>query len=114
METENPSATGSTSFDIPTDAASRLEKIRDAIAETLRNTSASLDEKATSPDAQPTVARYARKAADWLDRSADCVSEYDCRGTDLKIRDYVGRNPGRSLLMAAAAGLTIGIVLRRR
>lgn len=114
METENLSATGAASFDVPTDAASRLEKIRDAIADTLRTTSASLDEKAAAPDAQPTVARYARKAADWLDRSADCVSAYDCRGTDAKIRNYVGQNPGRSLLMAAAAGLTVGIVLRRR
>ena len=33
---------------------------------------------------------------------------------DAKVRGYVAQHPGRCLLLAGAAGLAIGIVLRRR
>lgn len=115
METENVMPDSGSSFGSSSSGAcSSIEKIRDAVADTLQNTAAKLNEKATAPDAQPSMARYAKQASEWLEESAESVRGFDYERTDTKIRDYVSLNPGRSLLMAGAAGLVVGILLRRR
>lgn len=115
METENVRlGSGSTIDAAIGETPCKLDKIRDVIADTLHTTAVKLDEKAFAPDAQPGMARYAKKASDWLENSSERVREYDCAKTDIKIRDYVSQYPGRSLLMAGAAGLFVGILLRRR
>ena len=115
METENVMPDSGSSFGSSSSGVcSSIEKIRDAIADTLQNTAAKLNEKADAPDAQPSMARYAKQASDWLENSAESVRGFNYEETDSKIRSYVNLNPGRSLLMAGAAGLVVGILLRRR
>lgn len=114
METENVTLGSGSSIDAALTEPCALDKIRDVIADTLHTTATKLSEKAVDPDTKPSMARYAIRASDWLDNSAEKVREFDSERTDAKIRDYVSMNPGRSLLMAGAAGLVIGIILRRR
>lgn len=114
METENVTLGSGSSIDSALTEPCTLDKIRDVIADTLHTTAAKLSEKAVAPDTQPSMARYAARASDWLENSAQRVSKFDSERTDTRIRDYVSLNPGRSLLMAGAAGLVIGIILRRR
>jgi ElaB/YqjD/DUF883 family membrane-anchored ribosome-binding protein len=49
-----------------------------------------------------------------MDHSAEYVRKFDYKKADEKIREYVKQSPGRSLLIAGAAGLILGAVLRRR
>lgn len=114
METENVTLGSASSVEPVVAEPCRLDKIRDVIADTLHTTAVKLDEKAAAPDTKPSLARYTKRASDWLDNSAVKVREFDGEQTDAKIRDYVSMNPGRSLLMAGAVGLVIGIILRRR
>lgn len=72
------------------------------------------DEKAESPDAQPSIAHYEKKAAEWLDKSAEYIRQFDRKRANVKIRDFVSQYPGRTILMASGIGLIIGAILRRR
>jgi ElaB/YqjD/DUF883 family membrane-anchored ribosome-binding protein len=49
-----------------------------------------------------------------LDQSAEYVRQFNFEHADAKIREYVRQSPGRSLLLAGAAGMMIGAILRRR
>jgi ElaB/YqjD/DUF883 family membrane-anchored ribosome-binding protein len=117
MESENlaVNAPGSGSGGACTDVRSCLETVRNAIADTLHGTSETLGRKAADlEEGQPKIAHLADRASGWLEQSADCVRRFDYAATDAKFRDYVRESPGRSMLMAGAAGLIIGIILRRR
>ncbi len=67
---------------------------------------------ATEPDSE--VAHYGQQASEMLEESADYLKQLDLRQVEASARNYVKRNPGRSLLIAGAAGLVIGTILRRR
>ena len=54
-----------------------------------------------------------RQAAGWLDDAAEYVREVDPQKVKSDIQLQVRSNPGRSLLIAGAAGLLLGILLRR-
>jgi ElaB/YqjD/DUF883 family membrane-anchored ribosome-binding protein len=88
------------------------DKLKNAVADQLKNAAASIDEKTRSGQAQ--FAEYGHKAADWLDGSADYVRSIDPNQVKVNLEDKVKKNPGRSLLIAAAAGLVLGIIVRRR
>jgi ElaB/YqjD/DUF883 family membrane-anchored ribosome-binding protein len=60
------------------------------------------------------VAGYGQQAAGWLNRSADYVQDFSPQHLKSDIEEQVRRNPGRSLLIAGAAGLILGAILRRR
>lgn len=114
METEYMTPGSGSGLESTPVESCKLDKIRDVIADTLHTTAAKLNEKAVAPDTQPGMARCAQKASDWLENSSERVREFDSARTDARIRDYVSLNPGRSLLMAGAAGLVVGILLKRR
>ena len=64
---------------------------------------------------QPTeVSALGHRAADWLERSADYLSEMEPQRLKSDIENQVRRNPGRSLLIAGIVGLALGGLLRRR
>ena len=90
------------------------EKLRDAVADQLKHAAASIGEKAASGQAPGQLGEYGRKAADWLDSSAEYVRNIDPEQVRLDIEHKVKKNPGRSLLIAGAAGLFLGILVRRR
>lgn len=90
------------------------DKLKNAVADQLKNAAASIEEKATSGQAPGQLAEYGQKAADWLDSSGDYVRNIDPKQVKLDIENKVRKNPGRSLLIAGAAGLFLGILFRRR
>ena len=57
---------------------------------------------------------YIRQASEFLGHAAEYVQQFDPKKADAGVRKYVSRNPGRSLLIAGAVGLIIGVFLRRR
>jgi ElaB/YqjD/DUF883 family membrane-anchored ribosome-binding protein len=60
------------------------------------------------------MAQYGKQASEWLDQSADYVRQFDYVQADTRVREYVGKRPGLSLLIAGGVGLIIGAILRRR
>ena len=92
-----------------------FENVKTIIADKLHNVAEALDEKATNLDAHcGDMAHYGKQASEWLDQSADYVRQFDYVQADTRVREYVGKRPGRSLLIAGGVGLIIGAVLRRR
>ena len=87
-----------------------FEKVKNTIADKIHETAKALKEKATASD-EP---RCKNDASEWLDQSADYVREFDYEKAKAGVRDYVGRSPGVSLLIAGGIGLFIGAILRRR
>jgi len=90
-----------------------FENIKNIIADKLHGIAEAIDEKTSDPDAQPGMAQE-RRASVWLDQSAEYVRQFDYEQANANVREYIGRNPGRCLLMAGGAGLIIGAILRRR
>ena len=91
-----------------------LENVKNIIADQLHNVAEALGEKAADQGAQCGMAQYGKQASEWLDQSAGYVRQFDYEQADARIRAYVRQRPGRSLLIAGAAGLIIGAILRRR
>jgi len=60
------------------------------------------------------LATYGSQAADWVKRSAQYVDELNPQQLKHDITDQVRRNPGKTLLIATAAGLILGSLFRRR
>ena len=91
-----------------------FENVKNIIADKVHNVAEALGEKAADPDAQSGIAQYEKQASEWLDKSAECVRQFDYGQADARVREYVRQSPGRSLLIAGAVGLVIGAFLRRR
>jgi ElaB/YqjD/DUF883 family membrane-anchored ribosome-binding protein len=90
-----------------------FEGVKNAIADKLRGAAAVLGARAAEQDEQTDLAQYEKQASAWLAQSAECVREFDYKQTDAKVREYVGRRPERSLLIAGAVGLIVGSMIRR-
>ena len=91
-----------------------FEEVKNIIADKLHNVAEALGEKAADRGAQSGQARCAKGASEWLDQSAEYVRQFDYKQADARVREYVRQSPGRSLLIAGAVGLMIGVILRRR
>ncbi len=97
------------------DKSAGLGNVKNIIADNLHNAAEFLQEKASDQeDAQPAIAQYGKQASRWLDQSAGYVRQFDYEQADESVREYVGQNPWRSLLIAGGFGLIVGAVLRRR
>ncbi len=91
-----------------------FENVKNIIADKMHNAAEALSEKAADQDAQCGITQYAKQASEWLDQSAEYVRQFDYEQEDAKVREYVNQSPGRSLVIAGAVGLIIGVILRRR
>ncbi|MGE0087355.1 MAG: hypothetical protein AB7S75_23355 [Desulfococcaceae bacterium] len=97
------------------DKPTRFDNVKNITAEKLHNAAEILYEKtALYQDAQSGMARYGKQASEWLDQSAEYVRQFEYEKADAGVREYVGQNPWRSMLIAGGVGLIIGSVLRRR
>ncbi len=92
---------------------SGLEQVKQTVSTKLRDAAEVVRQKATT-DPRDNMQGLGRQASDWLNRSADYVDEFNPQQVKENISDQVRRNPGRSLLIAGAAGLILGAILRRR
>jgi ElaB/YqjD/DUF883 family membrane-anchored ribosome-binding protein len=108
-KTEETSAESQTS-----DKSTGFENVKNIIADKLHNVAETLGEKAADPGEQPGIAHYGNQVSGWLEQSAEYVRQFDYVQADARVREYVGKRPGRSLLIAGGVGLIIGAILRRR
>jgi ElaB/YqjD/DUF883 family membrane-anchored ribosome-binding protein len=86
--------------------------IRNVVADKLHAVAQTIFRKAQ--ETNPDVASYGREASAVLEQSANYVRDFDYGKAEVAVRDYVKKNPGRSLLIAGLGGLVIGAILRRR
>jgi ElaB/YqjD/DUF883 family membrane-anchored ribosome-binding protein len=94
---------------------STIDNIKSTVAEKLHSAADTLQQKAGQTD-QPDspMATYGTQASEWLNRSADYIRDMDVNKVKSDVQNEVKRNPGRSLLIATAAGLILGALFRRR
>jgi ElaB/YqjD/DUF883 family membrane-anchored ribosome-binding protein len=95
-----------------TSGGSTLDTIKDTVADKLHAAAGAIQQKA-GQNQENAVGGYAGQAAGWLDDAAEYVREVDPHKVKSDIQHQVRSNPGRSLLVAGAAGILIGILLRR-
>ena len=93
---------------------SALDQIKTNVADQLQTMAQMLHKKVSNVDQPNDLTNLGQRAADWLDRSADYVSEMQPQRLRTDVENHVRRNPGRSLLIAGAAGLVLARLLRRR
>jgi ElaB/YqjD/DUF883 family membrane-anchored ribosome-binding protein len=106
------SAVGDFATEPPTDD-STLESMKSTVADKLHNVADIIDKK-VEQNRGSAVAGYAKNASDWLDNAAEYVRDADPRKVKADIQRQVRNNPGRSLMVAAGAGLVLGFLFRRR
>lgn len=94
---------------------STFDKIKSTVADKLHDAADALHEKSTQPGRErEKLSGYGRRAASWLDRSADYINNLSGDRLKTDIKDQVRSHPGRTLLIAGATGLILGALLRRR
>jgi ElaB/YqjD/DUF883 family membrane-anchored ribosome-binding protein len=101
------SSTGSSSMD-----PSTFDDVRQRVADKLHDAAETIQSKAAQ-NQQSTMANYANTAAGWLDDTSVYIRNADSQKIKSDIQTQVKRNPGRSLLIAGAAGLLLGVLIRR-
>ncbi len=93
-------------------ATDKVDERRGPTADALENAASSIHERAESLPGGETVKSVAHSAADKLESTAGYIREHDVRAMLSDIEDVVKRNPGPSLLIAAAIGFLIGRAFR--
>ncbi len=91
-------------------SGSKLDNIKTTVADKLNDAADALRQRSGQNSA---TAGYASQASDWLNNAADYVRTVEPEQIKSNIQQQVRSNPGRSLLIAGAAGLALGILLRR-
>jgi hypothetical protein len=92
---------------------STVDTIKQTVADKLHTVAGAIQRK-TGQNRESGVAGYAGQAAGWLDEAAEYVRDVDQEKVKADLQKQVRTNPGRSLLVAGAAGLLLGFLLRRR
>ena len=88
--------------------------IRSNVADKLHTVAQTIFRKVNTPGINPEVASYGKDASAMLEQSADYIRDFDYDKAAVAVRDYVKKNPGRSLLIAGLSGLVLGAIFRRR
>jgi ElaB/YqjD/DUF883 family membrane-anchored ribosome-binding protein len=95
-----------------TQAVDRIDEQRGPTAEALETAAMKIHEKAEDLPGGETVKSAAHSAAERLQSTAGYIREHDVRAMLSDVEDVVRRNPGPSLLIAAAIGFLIGRAFR--
>jgi hypothetical protein len=92
-----------------------FDRIKVTVADKLKQAADALQQKTAQTGEQTSaVGSYGSQAAGWLNSSADYIRDMEPQQVKSDIQNEVRRNPGRSLLIAGAAGLILGALFRRR
>jgi hypothetical protein len=89
-------------------------RIKARIAGKLRQAAETLHGKAEGNQMPREAANFGSHAIDWLHNSADYIEGMEPKKIKDDITEQVRRNPGKSLLVAAAAGVILGAIFRRK
>ena len=92
-----------------------FEGIKTYVADKLDEAAHGIRNKAghrTLPDDGRT--KMGDQAANWLEKASVSVRRFEPEQVKENVRREMRQNPGRSLLIAAATGLVLGALLRRR
>lgn len=90
----------------------KVDEKRGPTADALDNAASTLHEKAEDLPGGETVRTVAHSAAEKLESTADYIRKHDVRAMLSDVEEIVKRNPGPSLLIAAAIGFLIGRAFR--
>lgn len=90
---------------------STFNNFKSTVADKLKTAAETLKGKAAQ---NSSTSNYAQQASGWLEGAADYVRDLDTTQVKSDIQRQVRTNPGRSLLIAGAAGLLLGALFRRR
>ncbi len=94
---------------------STFDKVKSTIGSKLHEAADTLSGKVkTLAGNNPNASQYGDQAANWLNRSATYIEDLNPGQIKTDLQSQVRNHPGRSLLIAAAAGLILGSVFRRR
>lgn len=96
----------------PMSGSPTLETIKTTVADRL-NAGAGVIRQQGEQTQNNSLAGFADQASGWLDTAAGYVREVDPQKVTADLQKQIRRNPGRSLIVAGAAGLLLGIMLRR-
>jgi len=91
-----------------------FDSAKNTIADKLHGFAEAIGERVARQDGQSGIAHYGKRASEFLDHSAEYVRQFDYHQTDMQVRECVKQSPGRSLVIAGAVGLMIGVILKRR
>jgi ElaB/YqjD/DUF883 family membrane-anchored ribosome-binding protein len=92
---------------------SKFDNVKETVAEKLRGAANALHDKVAQSGQNETIYNYGQQAEKFLNRSADYIRDLDLEQVNTDIKEGVRRNPGRSLLIAGAVGLLLGVLVRR-
>lgn len=90
-----------------------MQTMKDSVAKGMGKAAEALHQQADKASALP-FADFGHQAAQWLEKSADYVQTVEPQKIRADFEDQVRLNPAKSLLIAGAAGLVLGIIFRRR
>lgn len=90
---------------------STLDNIKGKVADGLKSAAGSLRPEGPQEGA---LSDYASQASGWLDSAGEYVRDMDVSQVKTDIQRQMRANPGRALLIAGAAGLILGALIRRR
>jgi ElaB/YqjD/DUF883 family membrane-anchored ribosome-binding protein len=111
QNTETLTSNRSTSaIEAKSGSGSTLDSIKETVADKLKTAADTIQQRAGQ---NSTVSGYGNQAAEWLNRSADYIKDIDPQQVKTDVQNEVRRNPGRSLLIAGAVGLVLGVLIRR-
>lgn len=85
--------------------------VKQSIAEKLEQAAGSLG-RHTQQDT--VLGPCGRQASEWLHQSAAYVRDFDLERADRQLRNQIRTYPGRSMLIGLAAGVLVGLLIRRR
>jgi ElaB/YqjD/DUF883 family membrane-anchored ribosome-binding protein len=107
--------TDDTAKALPNPGRSGLEKVRDVVADQMQAAARTIDEQVRTEHVHNrTVVDWGMSVAERLDRWGEELRGFRVGESEARFRAMVARNPGKSLLAAGAAGLLLGLLLRRR
>ena len=89
---------------------STFNKLKSTVSSKLHEAAGTVGDKLSN---NTSTSKYGDQAASWLNQSADYIESLEPQQLKGDIQEQIRRNPGRSLLIAAAFGLVVGSLFRR-
>lgn len=89
------------------------EGLKQSVADSLCQAATALEQTASEHGGDSGLAEVEQHAARWLHQSANYVRQFSYEHEEANLRKHISHNPGRSMAIAGAAGLVLGILLRK-